>query len=1022
MFSYTKRLIGYITVMEKGDTITIEGLPAGRLMSDIRRVWSTSKIEQYMFSKVTTSSIKFNRFFAVDFAFALESLLEKGSKSNRRAVRRILELLYTETWLRETREKHPDILNWELLETKYKFKPLEHQERFFKGYNELVPKFRLKGFLLGAAPGSGKAQPLNANIKVPGGWAKMGEMAVGTEVITPKGTITKVTGVYPQGELEIYRLTFSDGRVVEACGDHLWKVHLRNEEKKGYWHIRTTKEIMESSSFADKRAYIPLIDAEDSQPIDLPIDPYVFGVILGDGNISGKSVVISHPDEFIKEKVASRLGAGVKIGNIVADGTYSIIGDKDVCQTRDNPMVVALTGMGLMGTHSHTKSIPNEYVLGSRQQRLDLLNGLLDTDGYIDTQGTASFLSTSLDLAEKVQYLVRSLGGIASISPKTKFFTYKGEKKQGKLAYQVNIRHKYPEELFTLPRKKERANNNNQYAEKLKLRIESIEYIGKKQAQCISVEDSEHLYVTDQFVVTHNTHMGLMLATMLDADVVFCVVPKNSINKVWEDTIASAYKVPETYWLSNSDMPIQVGVKHYVVHYEALEKIVAFVQANRGTWKKPVVILDESHNLNELTSQRTQSFITLCKMLDCKHVLWASGTPLKAAGTEVAPLLMTIDDLFDQDAMNRFMGVFGKNASRALDILANRMGLITFKVDKAIVVGNKVDDQSISIKIPNGDDYTLDTIREQMRKFIEERLAYYKKHRQQYLDIYNECLAIFEKKIGDAHTKQQFQLYRNYISTIVKGYDPVTMKEMAFFCNQFELKTIMPTLPQHMKNDFKDCRSVVKYYELKVQGEALGRILGKLRSQCHVDMVPYSNLPDIVETAEKKTVIFTSYVEVVKATQELMVKEGFKPLVVYGETNKDLASIVSTFANDTDANPLIATYKSLSTAVPLVMANTVVLMNSPFRDYERQQATSRVDRLGQDTEVVIRTILLDTGDKPNISTRSDDILDWSKQQVEMIMGMKSVDLGMECFRDLVPDQDVQAKTAMPTWTNWTTKS
>src|SRR5690606_11690956 len=154
-----------------------------------------------------------------------------------------------------------------------------------------------------------------------------------------------------------------------------------------------------------------------------------------------------------------------------------------------------------------------------------------------------------------------------------------------------------------------------------------------------------------------------------------------------------------------------------------------------------------------------------------------------------------------------------------------------------------------------------------------------------------------------------------------------------------------------LKQQFKGARSVVKYVNLKIMGEALGGVLGKARSQCPVDMAKHIDIGEIVDNAEKKTLIFTSLVEVVETLRDKVIADGYTPAVVYGSTNKDLPKILSTFYKNEDVNPLIATYQSLSTAVPLTAANTIVLINQPFRSAIREQTIARAARLGQDKDV-----------------------------------------------------------------------
>lgn len=1002
MFSNLRRALGLIQVRESGNLISLSGIPGDVVQTAMYDIWNTHKIADNVFSHLGNSDASFNRFFAPDVLYMLEQIAyEKKYKKNVRAIKKIIQGLYEHTWLKETLVTKPDILNYNHLnELNITFS--DYQLKFMAIYNELVPKYLLKGYLLGADPGTGKALEISTPIKTPGGWSTMGEMEVGMEVVTPRGTTTTVTGVYPQGEIDVYEVAFADGRKIVACGDHLWKVHLHNEAKTGYWKTLSTKEIMATNSFQTGRSYVPLIEAEDGPDLDLPIDPYILGVILGDGCISNKSIAITHPDEYIKEKVRQRLPESMKIGNMSNPISYSLVGIDGLGY---NSIVRKLRKLGLMGTLSFTKFIPDCYLYGSKQQRLDLLNGLLDTDGTTDKSGSSSFLSTSMDLARSVQYLVRSLGGMASITEKVKYYSYQGEKKQGRLAYQVNIRHKYPEELFTLPKKKERVSNDNQYAETLMLRITNITYAGKREAQCISVADEERLYVAGDFITTHNTLMGLGLSLALEASTVICVSPKNAVHRVWEAEIKTRFKRPQVTW-NSIDMPeVKQNTKYWIVHFSALDKLIAIL-AHRSLGHRVVILLDESHNLNEEESLQSQRFIELCRMTHCEHVIWSSGTPVKAVGREATPLFRSIDPFFDDDAQRRFKAIYGKTASRANDILRARMGRVHYHVSASQVLEFNTIYKDVVVKLKNGQDYTLKAIREDMVKYMKERAAHYKSNMRVYERQYEDALEIHRKTLTTREQEKDFDTYKKYIKLIRKGFDPKNQKEEAKFVNHYEKQKIIPSLPsKELKDTFKNTRSIVKYYLLKVQGEALGRVLGKARAQVHVDMVLHGEwytkhdgklekitIEEIIDYAEKKTLVFTSFVEAVDAVAEYTKQRGYKPLVVYGETNSELPAIVGKFEKDEDANPLAATYLSLSTAVPLTMANNSIALNVPFRDYQYTQMVARSNRRGQDTQPYVWNVTLDTGEEPNISTRSHDILNWSRQQVSEILG-KDVPVG-----------------------------
>lgn len=549
-------------------------------------------------------------------------------------------------------------------------------------------------------------------------------------------------------------------------------------------------------------------------------------------------------------------------------------------------------------------------------------------------------------------------------------------------------------------------------------------------------ERNTQLYELDGYVLgaapgTGKTFASLALAYLTECDVNICVVPKNTVREVWLPHLESMFKKHRTYWASDSGIwPPPKGLQHYIVHYEALEAFVGWAKQQR--WKLPFITLDESHRFNEWEAARTQFFIQLAGLFLKKYVLWSSGTPFKALGAEAIPMMTTIDRKFNAYVRERFKGIFGKNAKRALDILANRIGLMTYKVDKRSAVKGEPELYREDIKLANGEVYTLEAIRTEMRNFITERMKHYKEFADQYRQDYDRGLNYYESvRLRTPKDEKEYRQYLDWFKMICKRYDPVLMKEEVKWVNQYEKNQIIPKLPKELKEPFKQSRSVVKYVELKVQGEALGRILGRTRTACHVDMVEGANLQHWIDTSESKTVIFTSYVEVAKRVTEYLERQGYQPTLVFADTNNQLNQIRKAFAEDEDVNPLVATFQSLSTGVPLVMASTLIMLNSPFRDYERDQTVSRVDRLGQTKQVRIVEAFLDTGGAPNISTRSKDILEWSREQVEIIMGTNVSDYGaaMESFSDdfdfPLPELEVAMESAIesihtprPMWTAW----
>ena len=377
-----------------------------------------------------------------------------------------------------------------------------------------------KSKLLVVQTGKGKAQPLDSHVKIPGGWKQMGSIKVGDIVTAHDGTPTKVIAIHPQGTERVFRVTFADGRNVECSGEHLWRVYRPNRT----WDSKVvdTHEVWRLLNLSNNRLYIDLCESEKVADADLPIDPYLLGLLLGDGSMV-KSVSFTTADEELASYIDSVLPEGHTLNKIGRSKyQYQLARRKG----KINDITSALKTLGLFGHRSPTKFIPECYLSGSTAQRLALLQGLMDTDGTIGTpNGSPSFTSCSFMLASQVRKLVWSLGGIATIRSRIPTFTHKGEKRKGLVAYTVGIRFKNPNSLFRLTRKKLLAPERNQYSDTLKLSIKSVELIGEKETQCITIDHPDHLYVTNNYIVTHNSRILMHALTRLQKRTVLILKP-----------------------------------------------------------------------------------------------------------------------------------------------------------------------------------------------------------------------------------------------------------------------------------------------------------------------------------------------------------------------------------------------------------------------------------------------------------------------------------------------------------------
>jgi hypothetical protein len=371
-----------------------------------------------------------------------------------------------------------------------------------------------------------------------------------------------VIGVYPQGEKDIYRVTFSDGRSVACCADHLWRLQSTNHRKRRQdGVVLPLRDFMHDlrSPQNNNRWYSPMVQPVDYPASNLPLDPYMLGLLLGDGSLGVRSVVFTTIDRELVQAVAD---AACTYG--VAAWSDGRIGYRLTSGRRGqrNPLLNALRMLGLAGHRAEAKFIPEAYLFASVPDRIALLQGLFDTDGSVDGRSRIEFSTSSEQLAHDVCELVESLGGTARVTSRIPHFTHKGERRSGQRRYRIQIALPSHITPFRLTRKAARYTHRPKYPPSRA--VVHVEYVGRAPAQCIRVDAPDHLYVTDHYIVTHNSSMSVgaadVLRTLLPtngpdrATTVLVIAPNHLIGdlaqvQAHDQTLAGRSQPPLPQWI-----------------------------------------------------------------------------------------------------------------------------------------------------------------------------------------------------------------------------------------------------------------------------------------------------------------------------------------------------------------------------------------------------------------------------------------------------------------------------------------
>lgn len=330
---------------------------------------------------------------------------------------------------------------------------------------------------------------LNTSVLTTKGFKNVKDLTYDDKVLNSNGEICNIISFTDTDEVDCYEIETTDGRKIISSYNHKHPIYYysvisqkNNVKTRGYKEEYWTSEKIYKESqkkYRKNKIFIREFNDITTPDKELPVDPYILGVLLGDGCLTCGGLRYCKPSQEVFEKVKFRLPQ--------AEVRFSP-NKKDVIINDGGLIKKYIKSVGL-GVHSYDKFIPDEYKINlSKQQKLDLLQGLLDTDGY-QSSSYNEFSTTSKQLANDVQQLAWSLGYRCTIKNRMGKYKKNGVVKETRLNYRVTISNKRT---------------------KAQCVVKNVTKVSHRKTRCITIDNPNHTIVTDNYLVTSNTGKSLI--------------------------------------------------------------------------------------------------------------------------------------------------------------------------------------------------------------------------------------------------------------------------------------------------------------------------------------------------------------------------------------------------------------------------------------------------------------------------------------------------------------------------------
>ncbi len=816
-----------------------------------------------------------------------------------------------------------------------------------------------KKAILALQMGSGKEIDVNTLLPTPKGWVKADDIQIGDYLFSSNGKPTKVLGKFYQGVKDIYEIQFTDDTKVNCGLEHLW-ITRNTYAKEKQWSVKSLKEILNEGLHAPlskqqiefnrpptNKWQIPICKPVEYEEKKYFIDPYALGILIGDGHLCGDSICISipvHENETI-ERISSTLNENYYLkGDFHSNCPRYIIRKKNYKNGDKNDYIQEIKRLGL-NVIGYEKFIPEEYMFGSIEQRIALLQGLMDSDGYISkTKNKISFTSTSLRLINDVKLLVESLGGKC-----VSVYEDKRNDKYKKSCY--NLRFQIRINPFRLKHKTERYTIDNTHNKYCNRRIKDVQKVRQSEAVCFYVDSEDHSFLTEHYVVTHNT-IASIVSAIEDSYTKILVICPASVKINWKkeislfenednitivegstwkearftiinyDILDNFYEIPtETVKRKVKNVDDNGKITYKTVEKEVVSKkstIINEAMANSQLFQSQfdLIIIDEAHRLSNANSGRYKIITDLIKRSNPKGIYELTGTMITNNPMNLYNILKIIDADITKDWQS--------------------------------YVKNYCDGKQIFVK-GERDKFTNAFLKKKNKSTWNDLTYQEKNELNEYLD--KNCKKIWltngASNLDELKERIKHLYLRDLNEDIYKNFKKET-KLLSYSLSKEEKQEYNNIWEQYVSTLNENERDIDKILDNKKLIE--GSVLRQATSQM---MIPHTIklTEEIINNSNDKVIIFCAFDKEIYELQEYF-KD--KCVVHNGKlTIKAKEKAIDTFKNDDNCRILLGNLVSTSVGLNLIVANHVIFNSVSWLPAENQQAEYRILRIGQNKDCFI---------------------------------------------------------------------